>query len=120
MASLTQIVAYVDRKYPNGETTANKIIDLNYIHTRVYTKIQRMKNQYEQWEITVVDGTPSYALASDCRVENILRVEVGTDANNTEFEEFEYVGINDDITNRKVYGRGTETTIFLFDDDGEV
>jgi hypothetical protein len=119
MASLTQIIAYVDRKFPNSESTANKVVDLNYIHTRVFTEIQRLKNDVEVYEIDTIADQPTYSLPSNCRTENIIKLEVATDTTNTEYDVFEYVGLNDDIDNRQVYGKATEDTIIILDDDGE-
>jgi hypothetical protein len=116
MPSVQQILDYADRKYPNQETDANKIIDLDDLHKKIYVQIARLKNDYEIYETTTVADQLTYALPSNCTIDNIITVEVSqstTITASTEWNTHDYAGLKDDIDNGYFYGRATSSTIAL-------
>lgn len=42
MPTVQQICDFADRKFPNSETDANKVSDLNDIYKRIYAKIPKL------------------------------------------------------------------------------
>ena len=102
----TEIFAWVDRKYPNSESTANKVIDLNEIHKEVYIRLKRLKHEYEEHEDLTVANQLEYTLPTDCTIDNIISVQVSDDADvttATEFTEYEYAGLKDYLDNGYYY-----------------
>jgi hypothetical protein len=119
MPSVQQIIDYTDRKYPNQESDANKIIDIDGIHKTVYVKIARLKNDYEMYETTTIAGQLTYALPSNCTIDNIIAVKVSqstTITSSTGWDTYEYVGLKDNIDTGYYYGRATSSTIALTKD----
>ncbi|MFA4854185.1 MAG: hypothetical protein WC616_02410 [Candidatus Omnitrophota bacterium] len=120
MPSIQQIVDFVDRKYPNSETDANKVSDLNDIHKRVYVKMSRLKNETEKYEITSIASQLTYNLPADGKIDDVALVLVPqsiTITASTEWEECEFAGIKDDTTTGYYYGDGGNGLIsFLYDD----
>lgn len=119
MASINQIVDYAERKYPPAtlETDSNKVADLNDIHNEIYVKIAKLKNDFILFEETTVADQPTYSLPSDCRFDNIIRIEVAKDTDNDDFEEYDYARLDEEVDGRKVYGRVNNTTFILLDDE---
>lgn len=119
MPTVQQVIDYADRKYPNQETTANKIIDLDGIHKAVFVKIARLKNQYEPYPATTIASQLTYNLPSNCTIDNIVAVKVSqstTITSSTAWDTFEYAGLNDDVSSGNFYGRATDTTFTLVQD----
>ena len=120
MPSVSQIISFVNRKYPNAETDANKVSDLNDIHKRVYVKIAKLKNEYEIYETTTIANQLTYSLPSDCSIDNIIALKVSqstTITASTEWDEYEFAGLNDDTTTGYWYGDGGNNLIALLKDD---
>lgn len=116
MPSIQQILNYVDRKYDNQETDANKVSDLNDIHKRIYTKIAMLKNEYETYETQTIADQLTYSLPSDCSLENIVAVKVpdsSTITSSTEWTTYKYAGLNDDTTYGYYYGDAGNNKIAL-------
>lgn len=121
MSTVQEIINYADRKYPNQETVANKIEDLNDIHNELFIKIAKLKHAYEQHEFYTVSNQMTYILPSNCHIDNIIKdgVKVATDLTvtaNTTFDTYEYAGLNDDIDSGNYYGDGGNGTIDLVKD----
>lgn len=120
MSTVQQICDFADRKYPNSETDANKVSDLNDIHKRVYVKIAKLKNELEPYEITTIANQLTYNLPSDCSIDNIVSVKVPqstTITASTEWDEYNFAGVNDDTTSGYWYGDGGNGLIALLKDD---
>lgn len=120
MPTVSQIITFADRKYPNQETDANKIIDLDGIHKAVYVKIARLKNQNEiDGGTTTTANQLTYPLPSNCTIDNIIAIKVSqttTITSSTEWDTFEYAGLNDDISSGNWYGRATDSVFALVKD----
>lgn len=118
--TLTQIIAYVNRKYPNQETDANKVLDLDMIHKDVFMKIRKLSNDYVIYQDATVADQSFYNLPTGCRVEDIVRLDVETGVDTEIYDTFEYAGIKDTITDRKVYLRAEEGTYAMFDNEDPI
>jgi len=120
MSSIQQICDYADRKCYNSETDANKVSDLNDIHTEVFVKIARLKNEYEMYETFTVANQLTYSLPTNCTIDNIIAVKVAqttTVTSSTEWDTYEFAGLNDDTTTGHWYGDAANQKISLLDDD---
>jgi hypothetical protein len=117
--TIQEILNYVDRKFPNQESTANKVIDLNKIYTEVFVKLKRLSNTYslDATDVTVADQE-EYDLPTGVKIEDILKLEVETADGSDEYDVFEYAGLNDSIRNKQVFMKGSaETKYYLYDDE---
>lgn len=102
----TEIFAWVDRKYPNQETTANKVIDLNQIHKEVYVRLKRLKHEYSTHEDITVANQLEYTLPTDCTIDNVIAIYVSSSPDvetSTDFDEYTYAGLKDTIDNGQHY-----------------
>lgn len=120
MPTVQQIINYVDRKYPNQESDANKIIDLDNLHKHLFVEIAKLKNDFEQHEITSIADQLTYSLPDNCTIDNIISVKVSQDTtitSSTEWNTYEYAGLNDDTTTGYWYGNGGNGLIVLLDYD---
>lgn len=120
MPSVQLICDYADRKYPNSETDANKVSDLNDIHKRIFVKIARLKNELEPFESVTIANQLTYSLPSDCSVDNIVSVKVSqstTIDTSTEWDEYEFAGLKDDTTSGYYWGDAGNSKIALLEDD---
>lgn len=119
MSSLSQIITFLDRKCPDhGESNANICSDLNDLHNDIFIQLQRLMNHIEIYQAsdTIADQL-SYTLPSNCRIEDILQIEVATDASDTDFDKFTYKGIMDENNlSGNYFGRYTDTTYWLMQD----
>jgi hypothetical protein len=120
MPTVQEICDYADRKYPNSETAANKVSDLNDIHSEVFVKIARLKNEYEIYETSTVADQLTYSLPSNCTIDNIIAVKVSkttTISSSTEWNDYEYAGLNLETTIGRYYGYSPDQKIALLNDD---
>jgi hypothetical protein len=120
MSTVQQICDYIDRKYPNSETDANKVSDLNDIHKRIFVRLARLKNETELYEDTTIANQLTYNLPSDCKIDDVALVKVSqttTITVSTEWDTFEFAGIKDDTTMGYYYGDGGNGLISLLKDD---
>ncbi|MFW9968619.1 MAG: hypothetical protein ACFFDF_00365 [Candidatus Odinarchaeota archaeon] len=120
MPTVQQIIDYVNRKYPNQETDANKIIDLDNLHKHLFVEIAKLKNDLIPYNWDSIAGQLYYSLPDDCTIDNIITLKVSQDTTvteDTEWNTYEYAGINDDTTTGYWYGKGVSGTIALLDYD---
>jgi len=120
MPSIQQICDYVDRKFPNTETDANKVSDLNDIHKSVYVKIKRLKSEFEIYETITIADQLTYALPSDGSVDNIIALKVAQSSPvtaSTKWDTYEFAGVNDDTTTGHFYSDATNNVVSLLVDD---
>ena len=123
MPTIQNIMDYANRKYPNTETNANKVIDLNDIHTNLYVKIARLKNKYEIYETQTIAGQLTYTFPENCSLDNIISVRVSRTTeitSATQWDNYEYAGLNDDTTVGKWYGDAGNGVIALLDYDRRI
>jgi hypothetical protein len=120
MPTVTQIIAWVDRKVPNSESDANKIIDLNGIQDEVFVRLSRLRHDHEIYTDTTVADQLSYNLPSNCTIDNIICIKVSTDSGATDWDTYEYAGLLTDTTTGKYYGIGTSSTYILLNDDAAI
>jgi hypothetical protein len=123
MPSVQQILDWVDRKYPNTETDANKVIDLNEIHKKVVLKLSRIKNDFSMTSDTTIADQATYTLPSDCSLDNIIAIRVSQSiaiTSTTEWEEYKYAGVNDDVTYGHRYGSGGAGVYALLDEGAPI
>lgn len=121
MSTVQQIINSVDRNFPNQETTANKIIDLDRIHKRIYELIIRKKNTTVSFTDYTIADQYTYTLPSNCKPENIVRIVVSSDItgsidDNTIWQEYEYADRGRDIDTGYYWGKLTDTTYILVKD----
>lgn len=120
MPTIQQIIDYVDRKYPNSETDANKVSDLNDSHKRVFVSLARLKSETEKYEDTTIANQLTYNLPSDCHIDDVALVKVSQTteiSSSTEWDTFEFAGIKDDVSVGNYYGDGGNGLISLVQDD---
>lgn len=119
MPNISQILVYVDRKYHNQETVANKVSDLNDIHKEIFVKIARLKNEYEIYETQTIANQLTYSLPTNCTIDNIVTVKVSqttTITASTKWDNYEYAGLNEDATTGNYYGDAGNQKIALLKD----
>lgn len=121
MPSVAQIIAWVDRYCPNQETDANKLIDLDMIHTEIYENIIRKLNKYSTFTDYTIADQYTYTLPSDCTPENIIKIEISSDVtgsidDDTTWQEYEYADIGKDVESGYYWGKLTNTTYILIED----
>ena len=117
----TEIFAWVDRKYPNSETSANKIIDLNQLHKEVYVRLKRLKHEYSTHEDITVADQLEYTLPTDCTIDNVIAIYVASSVDvetTTDFDEYTYAGLKDTIDNGQHY-TFSPSGKYLLADEGE-
>jgi len=114
----TEIFAWVDRKYPNQETSANKIIDLNQIHKEVFVRLKRLKHEYEEYETLTVADQLEYTLPTDCTIDNIISLQISESSDvttSTDFVEYTYAGLKDELDNGYHYTFSPDGKFLLAD-----
>ena len=120
MPTVQEIITWVDRKYPNSETDANMIIDLNGIQDEVFVKLSRLRHDHEIYADTTVADQLSYNLPSNCTIDNIIAIKVSTDSDATDWDTYKYAGLLTDTSTGKWFGIGTDSTYILLDDDAAI
>lgn len=105
MASVSQIISYATLIYPRTAdiSNANNIIILNQLMDEINNRLLRVRWENEPYEMYSISGQASYSLPTDCNPENVIKVLVSQDTSgnideNTEWEDFEYVGILDNTS----------------------
>lgn len=116
MATIQEIINYAERYYPRTTliSTANKVLDLNDIHNTAYLRLKRLKNDFEIYEIYTIANEPFYSLPGNCRIDDILKIEVSDDVSDLTSSQYFYSGLNDDIGIGNYFGRVTEGLFYLF------
>lgn len=123
MSTVQEILNYVDRKYKNTVSTANKVADLNDILTDTFIKLKRVKLELDVWEdittsnIITGDVNVFYSLPPYAKISDIVKVNIASDDDATEYEEYRYSGIGDDITNGRYYGSIEMGSYWLLEDE---
>jgi cellulose biosynthesis protein BcsQ len=85
--TIQQIINWVNRKYPNQETDANKIIDLNDIYKEVFLKLQLLDNVYKEDDIILAVGVGSgISLIHNCLKNRIHNSFIGIDGSKEQIE----------------------------------
>jgi len=121
MPTVQQIIDFADRYYPNGETTANKILDLEIIHGDLYEKIIRRLNKFSQFTDYTIANQYTYTFYSDCTPDNVIKIAVSSDVTGsitdaTTWQEYEYADINKEVSSGYYWGKLTNTTYILIKD----
>ena len=113
MATVREIIDYAKRKFPSDETDANCVIDLNDIQAEIYLAIKKSSNIYTTVVIESVAAQEDYDLPANCKIEDIIKLEVA-DIDG----EFSFIGFKDDTDFGNFYLRSTTATKFklLIDD----
>jgi hypothetical protein len=119
MSTVSQIISWVGRKYPNAETNANKILDLDLVHKKTYVKLSRLGHNFDIYETFSIADQPTYSLPSNCTIDNIVAIKVSKDVtitDSTEWLTFKHAALLDNIDSGNWYGKATSTTFVLFVD----
>lgn len=117
-----EIINYADLKHYNVETDANKVIYLNKIQKEIFTKLQRLSHQYtvDTTSVTTVADQAEYDFPTGVRIEDVEKIEVAT-SDGSDYDLYTYAGVEDEITSRKVYQRGsTSAKFYLYDDEDAI
>ena len=82
----------------------------------VYLKLGRLSNYVEKYRgsDTIADQL-GYPLPSNCRISDIVTIEVATSTANTEYETYKFRALKDADCYGRYFGDLTETTFFLLD-----
>ena len=114
MATLQEIIDFLDRKLPNhGELDANIVLDLQDIHLDIYTRLQRLSNKYETYQKESVAEQLHYSLPDYIKIENIIEILVSTTTQGIDFDTYSYRGTEDYNAYGNFYGRATNGLIFI-------
>lgn len=116
--TVQNIIDWVDRKYPNQETDANMIDDLNVIYREVFNKIQALTDDFTIFESLTISGQITYSLPTRCPIEGIIKVMVSdeTSANvdtSTNWQVAKYAGLSKELQGGYYYGRVSNDTFAL-------
>lgn len=116
MATIQEIITYADRKYPNQETDANKVLDLDDIHKDIFTIVSRLSNDYTTDEDVTVADQATYALPADCMMNNIIAIKTSASATvttSTAWNSYTFTGVNDDDSYGYCWGYSSKGYIWL-------
>lgn len=116
MSTVQEIIDYADRKFPTTETTANKVIDLNNIYVDDFIKIKKLSNDVSIFEDVTVAEQVFYALPTNCRISDVLKVVVARDSSAEEFDTYTYAGIKDEMDLGYYFGPIEGNNYFLLKD----
>lgn len=112
MPDIAAILSYVDRKYPNQESEANKITDLDAIHKRIYVHINRLSSNFViHTDVTIADQL-TYLFPTNCLPENVDLLQVSDNSGNVWYQ-FKYAGIRDYISDGRYWTKNTEGSYAL-------
>lgn len=121
MPTAGQIIDWVNRYYPNIESTANKLIDLDQIHKSVYEKIIRQKNITSMFTDYTIADQYTYTFISDCKPDNIFKILVSDTVTssideNTKWQEYQFADLGKDVESGYYWTPLTRTTYILIKD----
>ena len=106
--TLQEILNYVDRKKPNSETNANKVIDLNKLQLEIFTKLNALTYNVSMATDTTVADQVEYDLPTNCRIENVRFIEVETEEDSGEYDKYLYDGPQETLLSYgKIFKRGS-------------
>ena len=117
IATLQQIIDVLNDEIPDhGASDATLCRLINSVQMDVYLKLGRLSNYVEKYQgsDTVADQL-GYPLPSNCRISDIVTIEVATSTDNTEYETYEFRALKDTDRYGKYFGDLTESTFFLLD-----
>jgi hypothetical protein len=126
LPTVAEIITFAKRKTKESgsETDANLIIDLDGIQDEIYLELNKYRLAFSYFDIystLSVAGTLNYTLPVDCKVENIQSIQMSQNTSiddDTEWDTFEYAGIDDDITTGYIWGKGSESGKIALSVDG--
>jgi hypothetical protein len=125
LPTAAQIIAYAEMFYPRGANVsdANKIIVLNQIQDEIVNRLLRVKWENEPVTSYSIADQKTYTLPTGCKPDNIIKIQVsqvvtGSITDSTEWDTFEYVGINDnrDVSEGCYYSFVNDATAVLIKD----
>jgi hypothetical protein len=114
VATVQDIITYANRKFSNSESDANKIIDLDGIHKRIFLKLSRLTNSYVKHEDVTIADQLTYTLPTDCLPENIILIQV-SDSTGENWYDFKYAGLKDYISDDRYWTKDTVGTYALLE-----
>ena len=118
--TLQEIINYVDRKKPNSETNANKVIDLNKLQLEIFMKINALTYNVTMSTDTTVADQSEYDLPTNCRIENVRFIEVETEESSDEYDKYLYEGPQEeDLSYDKIFKRGSTNLKYSLLDEQE-
>jgi hypothetical protein len=126
MSTVQEIIDYASRKIKNSVSTADKVADLNNVLTETYIKMKRVRLELAVYEDITTSNILSgevnvfYSLPPYAKISDITKIMVAKDDLATEFEEYKYAGIEDDITFGQYFGATEQGTYWLLDDERAV
>jgi hypothetical protein len=112
--TVAELIAFIDRKYSNSESSANKILDIDAIHKRTFMKLSRLSNNYTKWPDVTIANQLVYNFPSDCSPENVVLIQV-SDASGEEWTDFKYAGLKDYISSGNCWTTDTVGTYALLE-----
>ncbi len=74
--NLTEIIAEIDEKYPNGLSSASKVRKMDYLQKRLYRKMR--KQTYASYDLT--PDQPEYPITQN--ISDIFQVDIGNSTSN--------------------------------------
>lgn len=116
--TVQDIIDYVDRKYPNQETDANKIKDLQVIYKELFNRIQSLTDQYETYDAYTIANQFTYILPTRCKIYTIRNIQVSQDTRaninlNTVWNDCKYAGLGTKVDNGYFYTRVSDAVFGL-------
>jgi len=116
--TVQNIIEWVDRKYPNQETDANMIDDLNVIYRELFNEIQYLTDSYIIYEGLTISGQITYSLPTRSKIYGIQKMLISEDTTanvttSTVWNEANYAGLSSDLGSGYYYGRVAEDTFAL-------
>lgn len=116
--TLQEILNYVDRKKPNSESNANKVIDLNKLQLEIFTKLNALSYNVKMATDTTVADQSEYDLPTNCRIENVRFIEVETYEDSGEYDKYYYDGPQEEVIRLdKIFKRGSTNLKYSLLDD---
>ena len=108
--TVQEIINWVDRKYFNKETDANKIIDLNVHYKNLFNRMQQLTDSFEIAESYTIADQATYNLPTKAKIYTIKKILVSRVTydeidSGTEWDEYKYAGLSDIIDYGTYYGR---------------
>ena len=125
ISTIAQIITYAELMYPrcNDISEANQIIILNQIQDEIKNRLLRVKWENEPVISYSVADQKQYTLPTGCKPYNMIKLLVSQEAtgsidDDTEWDEFQYVGVNDDrdIDSGNYYSFINEDTAIILKD----
>jgi hypothetical protein len=74
--TVQEILTAASEIYKSSVTDANKVIALNRFHKNVFMELTRLKNDFTFDDQDTVASQLTYDLPEDCKLKNIIKVEV--------------------------------------------